>query len=123
MSKADFHNWLIQVIDSEHPDESIVAYYFGIFEGEKHYTLYLIGSSSYDLEDTDWANNNDFEPVNKYFVLPNDFDHYSWNEIIEEVKKYLTDFVASALYLNSFFSKAKMIATGFDEGDLVEILG
>ena len=82
----------------------------------------MTGSSSYDAEDSDWASNNDFEPINKYFVLYIDFDHLSWNEILETVKKYLKDFVTSAYYANSFFSNAKAIATGFDEGDLIEIL-
>lgn len=122
MLKSDFENWLVQIINSESPNESIVAYYFGIFEGDAHYTIYLIGSTSYTPEDSDWASSNDFEPINKYFVLPSDFDHLSWNEVVEEVEKCLKDFVITTTYENSFFSKAKMIATGFDDGDLVEIL-
>lgn len=122
MSKTNFQNWLAKIIESENPDESIIAYYFGIFKGEAHYTVYLIGSSSYDPQDSHSASNNDFEPTNKYFDLPNDFDNLRWNVVLEEVEKYLKDFVASASYVNSFFTKAKVIATGFDDGDLIEIL-
>jgi shikimate kinase len=122
VTAANFQNWIAQIINSDKQNESIVAYYFGIFEGEEHYTVYLIGSSFHDPEDNDWASNNDFEPINKYFVLPNDFDHLSWNEVLGSVEKYLKYFVSSPIYANSFFSKAKVIATGFDDGELIEIL-
>ncbi len=38
-----------------------------------------------------------------------------------KVRSLLTDFVKTDLYNNSFFQHAKAIATGFDDGDLVEI--
>ena len=121
MPNVNFQNWLAGIIASETPDESIVAYYFGIFEGETHYTIYLTGSSVYDASDSDWACSNDFEPKEKYFVLPSDFNHLTWDEVLKKVENSLKDFVSSTLYKNSFFSRAKVIATGFDDGDLIEI--
>lgn len=121
MSSTNFHDWLAEIIADDTPDDSIVAYYFGIFEGEGHYTVYLTGSSVYDPTDADWACNRDFEPTNKYCVLPSYMDSISWNKVLEEVEKYLKDFVNSSVFSGSFFAKAKAIATGFDDGDLVVI--
>ncbi len=39
MRDEHFQDWLADIIASEHPDESIVAYYFGIFESDEYYTV------------------------------------------------------------------------------------
>ncbi len=121
MLHTNFQNWLDGIIASETPDETIVGYYFGIFKDEVHYTVYLTGSEVYDPLDADWACRSDFEPADKYFIFPGEFDSWNWQEILDEIEKFLNNFVRSDLYLNSFFSTAKIIATGFDDGDLVEI--
>lgn len=121
MSVNEFQQWLAHIARTECPDQSIIAYYFGIFEGETNYTVYLTGTTSYDPEDADWASNNDFEPANKYFVLPYACNQTDWSEILEIVSTDLKGFVASALFAHSFLSQAQAIATGFDEGELVEI--
>jgi hypothetical protein len=43
--------WLIHLCDTEHPDTSIIAYHFGLFETENGYTIYLIGSKEFDNDD------------------------------------------------------------------------
>ena len=62
-----FSNWLMANNEGTLPDSEIVALNFGIFQTKKSYSIYLIGSKSYDPNDDDWACNEDFVPSMKYF--------------------------------------------------------
>jgi hypothetical protein len=117
----EFHEWINRIISNENPDESIIAYNFGLFESDKGYTLYLIGSAEYDAEDQDWACSNDFEPADKYLLLPPGFQNTSWENVQEKVIELLNNFMESETGLASFFARAQAITTGFDDGDLVLI--
>jgi len=92
---ALFEAWLEEVCASEKPGSDIVAYNFGLFEGENGYMAYLIGSTEYDEEDPDRACNEDFVPKRKYFSAPE--------------------------RQASFLSTAQAITVGFDDGDLVKV--
>jgi hypothetical protein len=117
----NFEKWIRKIVDSEHPSKDIIGYYFGIFEsGTKEYTLYLSGSTEFNGEDEDWVCNNDFEPNEKYLPLPQ-YKNLKWEEVLNEITGILKNFMETYVYKNSFFSKAKAIATGFDGGDLVLI--
>lgn len=116
-------DWLSKLCDAEFPDESIVAYNFGLFETQNGYTIYLIGSKEFDNDDSDWACNNDFEPEHKYFDLPaNDYKSLSWQQVMDKIVSELTAFSKSSRFRNSYFSQAQAITTGFDDGDLVQII-
>jgi hypothetical protein len=117
----DFEKWIKKIVDSEHPNKDIIGYYFGIFEsGTKEYTLYLSGSTEFDEEDEDWACNDDFEPKEKYLPLPQ-YKNLKWEEVLNEIVGILKKFIETNVYKNSFFLRAKGIATGFDEGNLILI--
>src|SRR5579875_2899076 len=100
-----FENWIENIIKAERPSSDILAYNFGIFETPSGYSLYLIGSCEYD-EGGDWACNNDFEPTEKYFPLPNEFSELQWDEVQTKVVEILKGFLTTDLYKDSFLSKA-----------------
>ena len=116
-------NWLFDLCDTESPDKSIIAFNFGLFESEDGYTIYLIGSKEFDEDDPDWATNIDFEPEEKYFPLATeDYNHLKWEQVLQKIKTQLEDFSKTDKFKSSFFSKAKAITTGFDDGDLERII-
>jgi hypothetical protein len=116
-----FYEWLSKICETEKPGQSIIAYNFGIFETEEGYTIYLTGSTEFDEEDSEWATNEDFTPQSKYFPLSEDFSQLNWENALKKIELMLKDFVNSETYNHSFFSKAKAITTGFDDGDLILI--
>ncbi|MBO9154935.1 hypothetical protein ACFOTA_22155 [Chitinophaga sp. GCM10012297] len=117
------NDWLFQLCDTESPDTSIAAYHFGLFETAHGYEIYLIGSKEFDEEDSDWACNVDFEPVNKYFPLTQEeYRNVGWEKILERIISELSAFVRTEKFATSFFSKAEAVSTGFDDGDLVRIV-
>jgi hypothetical protein len=117
---AQFEAWLEEVCTSEKPGSDIVAYNFGLFEGENGYVTYLIGSTEYDEEDPDWACNGDFVPKRKYFELSGSADA-DWQEIQTIVEAFVKQFISAPDCQASFLSTAQAITVGFDDGDLVKV--
>jgi hypothetical protein len=118
--KESFYNWLGQLDKSETIPNSIVALNFGIFETTENYTIYLIGSEKYDVEDDDWATEVGYEPKDKYLLLP-DSKEYDWQEIQSKVENFLIEFIGSEKYRNSIFSNVENITIGFDDGELKKL--
>ncbi len=112
--------WLNRISDSEELPKNIIAILIGLFESDNGYTIYLIGSKTFNEDDSDWACNNDFKPKNKYFVVDDDkLNDKNWEVIlsltIEAVKKY------QRKYPDSLVEKIEHLAIGFDDGDLTII--
>lgn len=113
--------WL-ESVDSPAP-EGIKAFYIGIFESEDStYMLHLAGSRHYDKDDEDWACDEDFVPEQQYTELyTKDMKDTDWenilNAVVSAVSRYLktkTDDTSSLFY-------GKIVAVGFDDGNLVRV--
>ena len=121
-TKTDFNNWLDRINKTETVSNSIVAFNFGLFETEDNYTIYLIGSGTFDEQDDDWATNVDFEPEDKYFELDSSLvKGKDWQEALEVSEKLVTEYLNSINLKNTIFKNAEAITTGFDDGELVRI--
>jgi hypothetical protein len=119
MNQQNFNKWLEKIIQTEKPGDEVIAYYFGIFEASDGFKIYLIGSAQFDEEDSDWACNLSFEPIEKYLIL--DYVNADCQAVLEDVKLLINNFIQSSVFKNSFLYYAKAIATGFDNGDLFRI--
>ncbi|EMY69347.1 hypothetical protein [Leptospira vanthielii] len=138
ISKEKFNLWFLQIIKENKIPDEINGLYFGLFEttlkkkfkSKQTIAIYLIGSFSWDQNDSEWACDEDFVPDNKYLYL----------EIMEDIYNnvnfniYTKCFLALAivfLYLKEFFeiqynlnfvkNNSFNIATGFDDGDLYNL--
>lgn len=116
-----FTDWLVE-INKEQISDSIIAFNFGIFEGENGYVVYLSGSSNYDPENDDWACNDDYIPNKKYLFLPPELSNKKWDEVEEQISRWLKEYLISPPAKTSFLNKAKAITVGFDGGDLSQIV-
>ncbi|MBK6725042.1 MAG: hypothetical protein IPG58_17820 [Acidobacteria bacterium] len=116
------YEWLTEICSTEKPDDSIVAYNFGLFETDEGFTVYLVGSNEYNEADPDWACTETFVPKQKYFPLSSsEYENLDWQQVLETFTAQLTRFTQTDSFINSFFVDAVAITTGFDDGDLVNI--
>jgi translation elongation factor EF-G len=121
-TKIDFNNWLNRISKTEAVSDNIIAFNFGLFESENGYTIYLIGSETFDEEDDDWATNVDFEPKEKYFELNASLvKGKDWQKVLEVSEELVKEYLNSESLHNTIFKKAEAITTGFDDGELVRI--
>lgn len=111
--------WIKGMEATEQIPEEIVALNFGIYETEEGFCLYLCGSENYDAEDDDWACDMDYEADSDCLEIAN-ASGMEWDTFLEKVagilKSYFTQMPATSPFAG------KIIATGFDDGELVRVL-
>ncbi|KNF09453.1 hypothetical protein CLPU_3c02320 [Gottschalkia purinilytica] len=126
MKNTDFKNilsnWISQISNEEDLDENIKALNFGIFESENGYTVYLIGSNEYDIDDDEWACNEDFVPKQKYLTFnEGQTIRLNWEDFEELICRTLKSIINSEKVDEYSILNVDNITTGFDDGDLIKI--
>jgi hypothetical protein len=121
-SFKSLNDWITNICLTENPDKNIIAYNFGLFETEEGYTIYLMGSETYDKKNDDWATSTDFSPEYDTYLLPSkEYKNLEWDKTLKKITKKLKLFTKSPTFNKSFLAKAKAITVGFDDGDLTLI--
>lgn len=116
MLKGKITKWLKSITDEGDLPDNCEAVYIGLFESEKEYMIYFLGSTDFDPENDDWAceEDNDYYPKNKYLEsgvsTSEDWEKFQ-DDVVEIIKNIKTD-------KNLILAGAKNIAVGFDNGDL-----
>ncbi len=111
--------WLYNIIAISVLPVEIKAIYFGIFESETWYVLYMIGSKEFDANSNDWACNNDFEPSEKYLAISiREINQLEWSRFLDQVKNILKYLIMNDQQISDFFVHISHVAVGFDDGDL-----
>lgn len=113
--------WINRINDKEQIPQSIKAFNFKIIETENDYQTYLIGTNKYDVENDDWAYEEDFIPKESYLGLGTDSKKWNWEEIQSIVKTGIEQFIETQISPLTFVHKAEYITTGFDHGELKRI--
>ncbi len=120
--KEYINDWLQRLDRYENIPSEIIALNFGLFEIDKGYCIYLIGSKYYDTDDDDWACENDFEPEEKFLEITSDnVDNMSWDEFQVNVIQIITDYISTSTDNKSIFSN-KIVTVGFDNGNWVRCI-
>ena len=108
--------WLDDVFSREIPD-GVVSVCFNLYEdGENFWSLEVVGCSSFNSEDPDWACDEvtDFETREEPFEWT---ENAIWEQVLSDVTQLLYQYVQegkASAYLNSL----KGVAVGFADGDL-----
>jgi len=120
--KGLISSWINNLEKYCSPPKAISALNFGLFESDKGFMIYLIGSKLYDPSNDDWATEVDYEPIPlyKYLLLSgNDIADLKWDEILQQVNSVLKDIIEKSP--NHSLFKNRVVTTGFDDGDLTVI--
>lgn len=114
--------WIKEIANEEIVPENIQALNFGIFESENGYTVYLMGSMEYDIEDDDWACNEDFVPNNRYLEFnEEEISNLDWENFQNLMVESLKNIIDSKEISEYKILNIDNITTGFDDGELVKV--
>ena len=116
----EFENWLIRVSHQEKPPDSVIAYNIGLFETSAGYSVYLVGASTFDEQNGDWACEEVFTPSERYFSISLS-EPQTWDVVLAQVVEATRKFLKSKAGEYSFLASAKAVTVGFDDGDLVRV--
>ncbi|MBI1344361.1 MAG: hypothetical protein GC171_15680 [Terrimonas sp.] len=115
-------DWLKRLQDTETPYPGVVAYHFGLLDGEDNFYLFLIGSKEYDEDDNDWVFVIDYEPEEKYLAIPPALTKgLILEEMMDQVAAHLEKILSLPEWADLFINKADHITVGFDKTDLIKI--
>ena len=119
--EREFKNWLQLGLQPDLPDE-IEAFSFNLFEpalvdGVK-FGVELIAAGEFDENDSDWACDEVWEPVQRQLHIPLEYSGESWEECLEKMKKLITYTLQDNQDFVSKLKIGKGIGVGFVDGDL-----
>ncbi|QHE62563.1 MULTISPECIES: hypothetical protein [Rossellomorea] len=120
----EFEVWLNGLFEKENVPDEIIALNFGLFEREDGIQLYITGSSEWEIDDEDWASNNDYFPEGRYpsIKLYNElYNLYEDNFSLRLFTTISSTIILANNYLLSHperLPKDVVFATGFDDGVL-----
>lgn len=113
----DFSIWMDKHLAANLP-ENITAYNFNLYEGsDQTYEMELVGCSSFDEEDMDWACDEVFSTRQDLFCVPRIKNIENW----EAGLSYMTLLVEKYLDEGKYAGKLKAVrgvGIGFVDGDI-----
>ncbi len=110
-----FEKWLDKSLDVKIPKD-MVAFCFNIYDdGDNNWSLELIGASSFDKENSDWACDEAFTTGDNPFRWHEEAD---WKQILTEAELVVKVYLEQGRY-GKMLKEYKAVAVGFVDGDLI----
>ncbi len=110
-----FERWLDKSLDVKIPKD-VVAFCFNIYDdGDNNWNLELVGASSFDKENSDWACDEAFTTRDNPFRWHEEAD---WKQILTETELVVKVYLEQGRY-GKLLKEYKAVAVGFVDGDLV----
>ena len=114
LTYSELETQLNKVMQMNIPDD-VVDFSFNLNEdANKSLTLELIGASSFDTNDNDWACDEVFTTRDKPLTWHDDKE---WHEVLMMIKKLLKDYLEKGKY-GKVLKERQGLAVGFVDGDL-----
>jgi hypothetical protein len=114
-NESDFLKWIDKQLD-EGPPPTIVGYSINIYESP--FLIEIIGSNEFDIDDNDWACNEDWVPQIRSIDLSHSLSGSSWEETQKTVIKMASSYIQSNSKNSHILKTAKGFAVGFVDGNL-----
>ena len=111
--QAAFDQWLIEALPDSTPG-GVVAYAFNLAEDPTEYVVELIGASSFDHEDSDWACDEQWTSRPATFEFNRDSTG-DWMAALDLTKSFILSFMSSH---TTILQQSQAVAVGFVDGDL-----
>ena len=119
--QEEFERWLNDCLSDGCPSEA-VAFVFNLFEQNSIHSRYgieFVGTSEFDLEDTDWACAEVWEPsLGRSCSIPISFCDQDWETCLARVRVLILDILAADTPLSNTLRSKIGIGLGFVDGDL-----
>lgn len=114
---TDFESWIDNVLEQELSEE-IQAICFNIYDdGDGIWSVEFVGAGSFDENDDEWPCDEVFTNREEPYIIEEETE---WNDILNRVIDSLLEYLESGKYADKL-KCYRAVATGFVDGDLVEL--
>ena len=108
-------NWLNNILEQTIPTD-VVALNFNLYDdGDNHWSMELVGTDSFDLEDEDWRCDEVFDFGTRETPLAWK-EEKPWDDILEEMIQIIKQYLEQGQY-SSVLKKYLGVGIGFVDGD------
>ena len=111
-----FAAWIVRVLD-EHDLSPVVAYNFNLYEHEDETAIQLVGATSYDPEDEDWACDTYYSSGEDLFILPHSLTGRDWRDALRFAIHLIEEYFQRST-VPAPLRACRAITVGFVAGDL-----
>jgi shikimate kinase len=116
----DFKAWLAEGLERPIPT-SVKAFSFNLFEypetPECKFGIEIVGTSSFDANDSDWACDEIWEPSVRTIEIPRTYSGSHWEECLGKTKALITTCLSTMP--EGYILKSRLgIGIGFVDGEL-----
>lgn len=110
----EIEKWMESIFENALPKE-IVAIAFNLYDdGDNQWSIEMVGSSSFDPEDSDWACDEVFDTRDKPYSWEQDAE---WEEVLQEAADCIKNYIETGKYSEQL-KAYKGIGVGFVDGDI-----
>ena len=122
LSCDSFISWAARVLPASAPT-GVLAYNFNIAEATAGFELEVIGSSSFDRENSDWVCEEAWTSRPHKYVVAYAEAGRDWEPFLAWAATAVRKFIESELPGADTLRKAHAVAVGFVDGELVVVAG
>ena len=115
LTYSELEKWLDGVMQMTIPND-VVAFCFNLYEDvNKNWTLEMIGASSFDKTDDDWACDEVFSTRNNPLTW---YEDKEWEDVLKQTIKKIKEYIVKGKY-GKVLKERQGLAVGFVDGDLI----
>lgn len=112
-----FSDWLDRALPASLPS-GVRAFSFNLTNVyEKEYAIEVIGASSFDAANPDWACDETWQPVPRQIEIPSGALGMEWEDVQDSASKLVLEYLATGAKRNVLQS-SEAVGIGFVDGDL-----
>jgi hypothetical protein len=111
-----FAAWVNRILD-QHDLSPVVAYNFNLYEHESETAVQLVGATSYDPTNEDWACNAYFSSGEDLFILPHSLTGQDWEDAQRFAIRLIEDYLQRST-LPVPLMTCRAVTVGFVDGSL-----
>ena len=109
-----FEEWLDYTLNETIPEE-VIAFCFNLYEEENNFwTVELVGTSSFDEANSDWACEEVFDSREYQLRWQEESD---WESIHDMIESFIRQYLVTGRYAD-FLKEYQAVGMGFVDGDL-----
>ena len=112
-----FFRWVDSALKKSRPPSNIVAFNFNLYEGP--FRADLVGATSYDPMDSDWATEEAWVAKPRFFDFPPHAWGSGWQDALAVATKLINDYLRTTSDGATRLGQAVAVTVGFVDGDLV----
>ena len=112
----EFAAWVDRVLDQQDLSP-VVAYNFNLYEHEGETAVQLVGATSYDPDDEDWACDTYYSSGEDLFILPHSLTGRAWKDALRFATRLINEYLQRST-VPTPVRTCRAITVGFVAGDL-----